>query len=259
MMKVKRFIACIISCILFMVCIPFTAVADEQNYNVYPVYLSWRATSNTDGTNPITGKIPATVTISSDRNSVTVKTTEEFEVTFPIRITTSFDSICVSKYSMDFETSSLRTYKQGSGRSAQQYYALDTQTNTISIVSGIKYNVSTEFSAGSIIPNGFVVYNRSGGSGIKYYMRDTEDTIYGSEQDQYIKQLEAENATLRQENTELKNRINLLSTGVYGDVNGDEIVDVQDAQIILAYYTERDVAKKSVPDLVTFGLKFGKG
>lgn len=75
---------------------------------------------------------------------------------------------------------------------------------------------------------------------------------------EYINKLEAENALLRQENTELKNRINLLSTGTYGDVNGDGVVDVQDAQIILAYYTERDVAKKSVPDLVTFGLKFGK-
>lgn len=75
---------------------------------------------------------------------------------------------------------------------------------------------------------------------------------------EYIDKLEAENALLRQENTEYKNKINLLATGTYGDVNSDAVVDVQDAQIILAYYTERDVAKKSVPDLVTFGLKFGK-
>lgn len=75
---------------------------------------------------------------------------------------------------------------------------------------------------------------------------------------EYIDKLEAENALLRQENTEQRNKINLLATGTYGDVNGDAVVDVQDAQIILAYYTDRDVAKKAVPDLVTFGLNFGK-
>jgi hypothetical protein len=83
--------------------------------------------------------------------------------------------------------------------------------------------------------------------------------------DANINTLEEENKSLKeqlgyanQEITELKNRINLLATGTYGDVNGDQVVDVQDAQIILAYYTERDVAKKSVPDLITFGFNFGK-
>lgn len=75
----------------------------------------------------------------------------------------------------------------------------------------------------------------------------------------YIDKLEAENASLKQQTEEMNNRINLLSTGVYGDVNGDEVVDIQDAQIILAYYTQKDVALMDVPDLVTFGLNFGKG
>lgn len=63
---------------------------------------------------------------------------------------------------------------------------------------------------------------------------------------------------LEEENKNLKEQISIFSSSVYGDVNGDQVVDVQDAQIILAYYTERDVAKKSVPDLVTFGFNFGK-
>ena len=101
------------------------------------------------------------------------------------------------------------------------------------------------------------------GDGTAYFNVDWIQS--GTVSYKYNYQMGEENKSLKeqlgyanQEITELKNRINLLSTGVYGDVNGDEVVDVQDAQIILAYYTERDVAKKSVPDLVTFGLNFGK-
>lgn len=123
---------------------------------------------------------------------------------------------------------------------------------------GHDITVTPELLSGNIVAtpsdDGYRTITYNNGSSAIRIKTDTDV----SDIQKYIDELEAENALLRQENTELKNRINLISTGVYGDVNGDEVVDVQDAQIILAYYTERDVAKKSVPDLVTFGLKFGK-
>lgn len=123
---------------------------------------------------------------------------------------------------------------------------------------GHDITITPELLSGNIVAtpsdDGYKTITYNNGSSSSRIKTDTDI----SDIQKYIDELEAENALLRQENTELKNRINLLATGTYGDVNGDQVVDVQDAQIILAYYTERDVAKKSVPDLVTFGLKFGK-
>ena len=123
---------------------------------------------------------------------------------------------------------------------------------------GHDITITPELLSGNIVAtpsdDGYKTITYNNGSSASKIKTDTDV----SDIQEYIDKLEAENALLRQENTELKNRINLLATGTYGDVNGDQVVDVQDAQIILAYYTERDVAKKSVPDLVTFGLNFGK-
>ena len=124
---------------------------------------------------------------------------------------------------------------------------------------GHDITITPELLSGNIVAtpsdDGYKTITYNNGSSTSKIKTDTDV----SDIQEHIDKLEAENALLRQENAELKNRINLLATGTYGDVNGDQVVDVQDAQIILAYYTERDVAKKSVPDLVTFGLNFGKG
>lgn len=71
----------------------------------------------------------------------------------------------------------------------------------------------------------------------------------------YIDKLEAENALLRQENTELKNRINLLDTGTYGDVTGDGTVTVEDSMWVLMYYTEHDVALKTQDSFLDWCIK----
>lgn len=43
-----------------------------------------------------------------------------------------------------------------------------------------------------------------------------------------------------------------------GNVNGDDDIDIMDAQIILAYYTEKNVAKKDVPSITEFAVSYGK-
>ena len=73
-----------------------------------------------------------------------------------------------------------------------------------------------------------------------------------TDKDEYIKELEAritelENALTvsAQENHELRNRINLLTSGDKNDINGDCVVDIEDVQYLLMWYTETQVAKKS--------------
>ena len=43
-----------------------------------------------------------------------------------------------------------------------------------------------------------------------------------------------------------------------GDVNDDGETGLEDAQIILAYYTEKNVAGKDVPDITEFAKNYGK-
>lgn len=268
-MKAKRIIACIISFILFTVCIPFTAVADgtDEEWLYYETVLEYESTSNTDGTEPITNSIRAVVKISEEyRDKCYVITDEEIICNYPIRIKTDFYDVVYAVQS----TSYTSDYVRQLSNSEYGHYEFITRNFEKRYRDG-----KTEYNAGSKVPIGFVVYHYEG-SGLQYYMK-SDQTEYKtitynngssaskiktdtdvSDIQKYIDKLEAENALLRQENTELKNKINLLATGTYGDVNGDAVVDVQDAQIILAYYTERDVAKKSVPDLITFGFNFGK-
>ena len=59
-----------------------------------------------------------------------------------------------------------------------------------------------------------------------------------TEQEEYIKKLEAENAALKAENEQLKSQISILSKAKFCDVNQDDVVDVSDAQLVLMYYTE---------------------
>ena len=42
-----------------------------------------------------------------------------------------------------------------------------------------------------------------------------------------------------------------------GNVNGDDEVDLRDAQIILAYYTEKNVSGKEVPSITEFAESYG--
>lgn len=57
-----------------------------------------------------------------------------------------------------------------------------------------------------------------------------------TEQEQYIKQLE-------EENKKLKEQLNLLSGSSCGDIDGDGDISVEDAQLLLQYYTESKVAR----------------
>jgi len=57
-----------------------------------------------------------------------------------------------------------------------------------------------------------------------------------TEQEQYIKQLE-------EENKKLKEQLNLLSRNSCGDIDGDGDISVEDAQLLLQYYTESKVAQ----------------
>ncbi len=59
-----------------------------------------------------------------------------------------------------------------------------------------------------------------------------------TEQEEYIKKLEAENAALKAENEKLKTQLSVLSNSKFCDINGDNLVDVADAQLVLKYYTE---------------------
>ena len=109
-------------------------------------------------------------------------------------------------------------YKDGSG-----YY----------LVNDVTFNKSDTFSAGSIIPAGYVLYELYGGNGMKYFMKSTEEVFYGDEKDQYIKQLEEENSKLK---TEIESYKKL-------DFDGDGLLTNADAQMILVYYTDFLVGK----------------
>ena len=64
-----------------------------------------------------------------------------------------------------------------------------------------------------------------------------------TEQEKYIQQLEAENAALKAENEKLKKQLSSLSGSLFCDVNQDGIVGVEDAQLVLMYYTETVAGK----------------
>lgn len=270
-MKVKRIITCIISFILFTVCIPFTAVAEEseEEWLYYETVLEYESMSNTDGTEPITNSIRAVVKISEEyRNKCYVITNEEIICNYPIRIKTAFSDVIYAVQSVSYTSSS-------NHQLSNSKYALVDFISRNS--EKIYHDGKTEYSAGSKVPIGFVVYHHEG-SGLQYYMK-SDQTEYKnitynngssvsriktdtdvSDIQKYIDELEAKNALLRQENTELKNRINLVSNGSCGDIDGDGNISVEDAQLLLQYYTESKVAQLTDDPIdVWYFVKFGKG
>lgn len=59
---------------------------------------------------------------------------------------------------------------------------------------------------------------------------------------------------------QLMNRINLVSNGSCGDIDGDGNISVEDAQLLLQYYTESKVAQLTDDPIdVWYFVKFGKG
>lgn len=300
-MKIKKIVTCIISFILFTVCIPFTAVAEENENLVYPVKLNWEATSNTDGTSPITGTLDANIIIAPDRHSAEIVASSDFEVWFPIKITSGlFDFInCDMKYIISNDNLTTSNSYTLDGKRYPYYYVKNGN-------SSFMYRYNTSFQAGSVINCGHILYSVSNVYDI--YMKDTDDVTYGTEQEQYIKQLEEENKKLKEqlnnpytgyiiieqnngtaaerfpvtvysdgrtETTEefqnyinslnvkieqLMNRINLISDGSCGDIDGDGNISVEDAQLLLQYYTESKVAQLTDDPIdVWYFVKFGKG
>lgn len=53
-----------------------------------------------------------------------------------------------------------------------------------------------------------------------------------------VQELEKQNQELKDDNEALKRTINILSQKKFCDINGDNLVDVADAQLVLKYYTE---------------------
>lgn len=60
---------------------------------------------------------------------------------------------------------------------------------------------------------------------------------------------------LKEENKNLKEQINILSSSVYGDVTGDGAVTVEDSMWTLMYYTEHDVALKTQDSFLDWCIK----
>lgn len=59
---------------------------------------------------------------------------------------------------------------------------------------------------------------------------------------------------------QLMNRINLVSNGFCGDIDGDGNISVEDAQLLLQYYTESKVAQLTDDPIdVWYFVKFGRG
>lgn len=59
---------------------------------------------------------------------------------------------------------------------------------------------------------------------------------------------------------QLMSRINLVSNGSCGDIDGDGNISVEDAQLLLQYYTESKVAQLTDDPIdVWYSVKFGKG
>ena len=53
-----------------------------------------------------------------------------------------------------------------------------------------------------------------------------------------VQELEKQNQELKADNEALTRTINILSQKKFCDINGDNLVDVEDAQLVLRYYTE---------------------
>lgn len=212
-------------------CFEFNVNATENESLIYPVKVVWEATSNTDGTEPIMGQIDANIIISDDRNSVKLVVTQDFQAWFPIKISNSLDDFIDIKYNKVVKTSDMKKSNNKSNKNSEYFYYIPANYKDGSgyyLVNDVTFNKSDTFSAGSIIPAGYVLYELYGGNGMKYFMKSTEEVFYGDEKDQYIKQLEEENSKLK---TEIESYKKL-------DFDGDGLLTSADAQMILNYYVD---------------------
>lgn len=64
----------------------------------------------------------------------------------------------------------------------------------------------------------------------------------------WIKKYKEQIATLKEQIEHLKENI--------GNVNEDEGIDITDVQILLAYYTEKNVAGKDIPNITEFAKSY---
>lgn len=225
----KRLIGIILSLIIVISCTtPISVSADlTEGDIVYQLDLEWEATSNTDGTKPVTGTIAANVIISSDRHTVTVVSKDDFQCMFPIRITTDIDNFVFHEYSVNIGGNSIKTDrwhgKYTYNGKDYNYHFFQSNQNTSITVDNIEYFYTCDFNAGSVIQNGYVFYRLHSDYIVNYMNYE----VYGSKEYQQIKQLEEENARLK---------ASITNTNLFGDINGDNLVDVADAQMILNYY-----------------------
>ena len=225
----KRLIGIILSLIIVISCTtPISVSADLTECDiVYHLDLEWEATSNTDGTNPVTGTIATDVIISPDRHTIAVVSKDDFQCLFPIRITTNIDNFIFHEYSVNIGRNSIKTDRWHDGTYTYngkdyRYYFFAAHETTAITVDNIEYFYTCDFNAGSVIQSGYVFY-RLHSTYIDNYMNYE---IFGSKEYQQIKALEEENAKLK---------ASITNTNLFGDVNGDNLVDVADAQMILNY------------------------
>lgn len=73
---------------------------------------------------------------------------------------------------------------------------------------------------------------------------------FNTTKDEYIRQLE-------EQINQLLNRIDLISSGTI-DVNGDGVFSADDPQILLVYYTRKQVAKEKLPSISEFARTYMK-
>lgn len=93
---------------------------------------------------------------------------------------------------------------------------------------------------------------------LRQNLPDTDKDAYIKELETRVAELENANTVLAQKNHELENRINLLTSGDKNDINGDCVVDIEDVQYLLMWYTETKVAKKSNDSVDTWYVnRFG--
>lgn len=267
-MKAKRFITCIISFILFTVCIPFTVVAEENEKTiVYRTSGNTKTSSSCDvyWTLIAYDDISFYVDVIGGSNTRT-EMNNVGKIVYDDNIVSCYDTWCCgyasvfTSYTDTCEELNV-VYNEWAkyyfGNSFAKLYftvkELDSENSCTIKIFGT--DVTIDFSK-SPIKTSYAEITYNNGSSVSRIKTDTDV----SDIQKYIDKLEAKNALLRQENTELKNRINLVSNGSCGDIDGDGNISVEDAQLLLQYYTESKVAQLTDDPIdVWYFTKFGKG
>lgn len=273
-MKTKRIIACIISCILFMVCIPFTAAAEENEKTiVYRTSGNAKTSSNCDvyWTLIANDDMSFYVDVISGSNDYT-KMNNVGKIAYDDNIVSCYDTWCCNyasvftTYADTYEELNV-VYKESAnyyfGKSFTKLYftvkELDSENSCTIKIFGVE--VTIDFSKSSIKPSyAEIIYNNGSSA-----MRIKTDTDVSDIQE-YIDKLEAENKNLKEQlaNTEeianeYANRLNALTTNSgTNDINKDGVFSIDDVQYLLMYYTESVVAKSTTDTIdVWYVNRFG--